>query len=83
MLEENQIANSSLIHQLRVISNFIIAFEGIDGSDTHEWVKRIQELIRFCTEEASSIRDSIFSNLEDSFLFCSEFVDVPIFNDEQ
>jgi hypothetical protein len=79
----DQLDIGCLIHQLGVISNFIVAFEGIEGSKTSDWVKKMQELIDFCNDEASSIREFLFTSLEDSFFFCSEFVDVPIFNDEQ
>jgi hypothetical protein len=82
-LTSDQLSIRSLIHQLGVISNFIVAFEGVEGRNTSDWVKKMQELIDFCNDEASSIREFLFSSLENSFFFCSEFVDVPIFNDEQ
>lgn len=66
-----------------MISNLVVAFEGVEGSNTSDWVKRMQNLIDFCNDEASSIREYLFTSLEDSFFFCNEFVDVPIFNDEQ
>lgn len=81
--ESDELDSSSLVHRLTVIANMIVAFDGIPGSDTGDWIKQMQELINFCNDEASSIRESLFTSLEDSFFFCNEFVDVPIFNDEQ
>ena len=72
----------TLIHQCSVISNLIYGFDGIEESNLQKWISRIQALILFCNEEASYIRESLFNDIEKSFFFC-EFLDVPIFSDDQ
>lgn len=66
-----------------MIANLIVALDGIPGNDSRDWIKQMQDLIYFCTDEATSIRDYLFTSLEESFFYCNEFVDVPVFNDEQ
>ena len=72
----------NLIHRVHVISNLLVAHDGVgDGADS--WITRLQAIIRHCQDKAAKIRTSLFFDLESSFFFFNDLVDVPIVSDEQ
>ncbi|KAL2913671.1 hypothetical protein HK105_206831 [Polyrhizophydium stewartii] len=69
-------------HKIDVLSNLLVAHDGI-GSKMPAWIKRFQGVIKFCSDTARSIRESLFLDIERSLYFYNEFVDIPIVSDEQ
>ncbi|KAJ3242402.1 hypothetical protein HDU78_001407 [Chytriomyces hyalinus] len=71
------------IHILDVFSNLLIAYDGINMEATEGYARRLEEFINTCNEKAMTIREKLYSELESTFYFFNEFVDVPIVSDEQ
>ncbi|KAI8922787.1 armadillo-type protein [Entophlyctis helioformis] len=69
-------------HKIDVLSNLLIAHDGI-GTKMPHWLKRFQTVITFCCDSANKIRESLYMDIERSFYFFNEFVDIPIVSDEQ
>ncbi|KAJ3128551.1 hypothetical protein HK100_009127 [Physocladia obscura] len=71
------------IHVLEVFSNLLIAYDGIKSENSVKYIKRLQNFVTSCNEKAEEIRESLYSELESSFYFFNEFIDVPIVSEEQ
>ena len=80
--EEEPLDLENLTHRIRVLSVLVFASDGL-GSTYHIFIQRLQDLILFCNQEAHSIRESLFFDLEKSLFFFNEVVDIPIVTDEQ
>lgn len=80
--DETGLDIESLIHRFHVISNLLFANDGI-GTQVPGWMKRIQDLVLFCNDEARRIRDNLYFDLESSYFISNDFMDVPIVSDEQ
>lgn len=48
-----------------------------------DYMDNLKTFIQQCMSEAQMIRESLYKNLESSFFFFNEYVDVPIVSDEQ
>jgi uncharacterized protein Yka (UPF0111/DUF47 family) len=47
------------------------------------YIERLQSLISSCNEKADNIRESLYEDLESTFYFFNEYVDVPVVSEEQ
>ncbi|KAJ3213498.1 Jouberin [Dinochytrium kinnereticum] len=70
------------IHLIDTSSNLLFAFDGLDEKVT-SYIDRLQTIIRSCNAKAEVVRESLYDDLENSFYFFNEFIDVPIVSEEQ
>ncbi|KAJ3116086.1 hypothetical protein HDU96_010461 [Phlyctochytrium bullatum] len=70
------------IHHIDTLSNLLFAFDGIDEK-VSGYVDRLQNFIVMCNTKADAVRESLYQELETSFYFFSDYVDVPIVSEEQ
>ncbi|KAI8822501.1 armadillo-type protein [Fimicolochytrium jonesii] len=70
------------VHNIDVLSNLLFAHDGI-GDRVPGWVDRLRELVAACNNTASTIRENLYNDLENSFFFFNEYIDIPIVSDEQ
>ncbi|KAI9106007.1 armadillo-type protein [Phlyctochytrium arcticum] len=80
--EEDEVDIEAEIHLIDVLSNLLFAHDGI-GDKVPGWLDRVQRFIAFCNNNAKGIRESLYTNLESSFFFFNEYIDIPIVSDEQ
>ncbi|KAI9350180.1 armadillo-type protein [Obelidium mucronatum] len=71
------------IHILDVFSNLLIAFDGINIDSTANFIRRLENFITVCNQKATDIREKLYMELENTFYFFNEFIDVPIVSEEQ
>ncbi|KAJ3101339.1 hypothetical protein HDU97_001433 [Phlyctochytrium planicorne] len=70
------------IHLIDTLSNLIFGFDGIDDK-VPGYIDRLQNMINSCNQKAVAVRESLYMDLENSFYFFNEFIDVPIVSEEQ
>ncbi|KAJ3313925.1 hypothetical protein HDU76_002509 [Blyttiomyces sp. JEL0837] len=70
------------IHTFDLLSNLLFAYDGISEHSV-TYLARIRGLVLTCNEKAEIIRESLYVDLENSFYFFNEYVDVPIVSEEQ
>ncbi|KAI8611201.1 armadillo-type protein [Chytriomyces sp. MP71] len=71
------------IHILDVFSNLLIAYDGINADASANYLDRMRKFILACNEKATIIRERLYQELENTFYFFNEFIDVPVVSDEQ
>ncbi|KAJ3055066.1 hypothetical protein HK097_011629 [Rhizophlyctis rosea] len=70
------------IHLIDLLSNLLFAYGGRDDK-IYGWMDRLQAFITACNNGARIIREGLYTDLENSFFFYSDYIDVPIVSDEQ
>ncbi|KAJ3208349.1 hypothetical protein HDU82_002587 [Entophlyctis luteolus] len=70
-------------HIIDVLANLLIAYDGVNTEKTAEYLERLRIFIASCNGTSDSLREGLFQQLEDSFYFFNEFLDVPITSEEQ
>ncbi|KAH6591220.1 hypothetical protein BASA61_005015 [Batrachochytrium salamandrivorans] len=80
--DEDETEIEVMTHRIDVLSNMLIAHEGV-GSKTTGWMKRFQTVLSFCCDTAHSLRESLYMDMERSMYFYSEHVDIPIVSAQQ
>ncbi|KAI8848354.1 armadillo-type protein [Chytridium lagenaria] len=70
------------IHLIDTTSNLLFAFDGLDEK-VPSYVDRLQAMILSCNTKAEAVRESLYLDLESSFYFFNEYIDVPIVSEEQ
>jgi hypothetical protein len=72
----------TVVHLIGLYSNLILAMDGqCDKMDAY--ALRVREFITTCSTQAADIRNSLFTELEDSFFFYNDQVDIPILGADQ
>ncbi|KAJ3084110.1 hypothetical protein HDU99_003321 [Rhizoclosmatium hyalinum] len=71
------------IHVLDVFSNLLIAYDGINMEAATGYINRLQNFIAVCNQRAADLREQLYQQLESTFYFFNEFIDVPIVSEEQ
>ncbi|KAJ3148056.1 hypothetical protein HDU89_004901 [Geranomyces variabilis] len=80
--DEDDVDIEAEVHSIDVLSNLLFAHDGI-GDQVGIWIDRLRNLVSACNENAGIIRESLYGNLESSFFFFNEYIDIPIVSDEQ
>ncbi|KAJ3415514.1 RNA polymerase II associated protein 1 [Chytridiales sp. JEL 0842] len=70
------------VHQLDVLSNLLFSLEGVSDK-IQTYIERLQALVALCNDKATAIREGLYEDLENTFFFFNEYVDVPIVSEEQ
>ncbi|KAJ3226007.1 hypothetical protein HK099_005713 [Clydaea vesicula] len=70
------------IHHLNLLSNLLMAYDGITEKAL-VYTSKLKEFIITCNSIASTIRESLYLEMEESFFFFNDYVDVPIVSEEQ
>ncbi|KAJ3090469.1 hypothetical protein HK102_003650 [Quaeritorhiza haematococci] len=80
------------IHFIDVLSALLFAYEGVDTTDQGQsqqgppspsYVDRLRSFITSCINHAHATRENLYEDLENSFFFFNDYIDVPIVSDEQ
>ncbi|KAJ3014030.1 hypothetical protein HKX48_005388 [Thoreauomyces humboldtii] len=80
--EEEEVDIEAEVHSVDVLSNLLFAHDGI-GDSVSKWVDRLRGVISACNDSAGIIREGLYGDLESSFFFFNEYIDIPIVSDEQ
>ncbi|KND03924.1 uncharacterized protein SPPG_01373 [Spizellomyces punctatus DAOM BR117] len=80
--EDDEVDIEAETHLIDVLSNLLFAHDGI-GDKVPGWMDRMQAFIAACNSNAALIRETLYTNLESSFFFFNEYIDIPIVSDEQ
>ncbi|TPX59062.1 hypothetical protein PhCBS80983_g02729 [Powellomyces hirtus] len=80
--EEDEVDIEAEVHSIDVLSNLLFAHDGI-GDSVGKWIDRLRKVVMTCNENAGIIRESLYTDLESSFFFFNEYIDIPIVSDEQ
>ena len=70
------------MHLIDVTSNLLFAYDGISDKSLI-YVKRLKEFITTCINMANAIRENLLFELEKSFFFFNEDIDIPIVSEDQ
>ncbi|KAI9207546.1 armadillo-type protein [Polychytrium aggregatum] len=71
------------IHRIDLMSNLLFAYDGVDSMRMQQYLERLVKLIEACNEKSNSLREALYSDMESTFYFFSEYVDVPIVSQDQ
>ncbi|KAJ3041917.1 hypothetical protein HDV00_008426 [Rhizophlyctis rosea] len=80
--EEEGVDIEAEIHLIDLLSNLLFAYNGRDDK-VNGWIDRLQAFITACNNGARVIREGLYTDLENSFFFYNDYIDVPIVSDEQ
>lgn len=80
--EDPEVDTEGDIHLISVVGTLVLAYDGI-GDHTASYISRIQKIISTCDNKAKEIRESLYTDLESSFFFFNDFLDIPIVSEEQ
>ncbi|KAI8809948.1 armadillo-type protein [Cladochytrium replicatum] len=70
------------VHNLNVLSNLLFALDGLSDR-VPTFLERLQTIISDCVSQAEDLRESLYADVENSFFFFNEYMDIPIVSDEQ
>ena len=70
------------VHSIDVLNNILFA---IDGSSDKilAYISRLKDFIVGCNLVTRNVREELYNEIDESFFFFNDYVDVPIISDEQ
>ncbi|KAJ3000336.1 hypothetical protein HDV02_006143 [Globomyces sp. JEL0801] len=80
--EEDNSDVGIMTHIIDLMWNLMIAY-GFKGDMVTNWLKRLREFLSVSSSTSEKLRETLYYDLEKSFYFQNQFIDIPIISDEQ